>query len=743
MAEPNNGAAPLLSIVVPTRNEAGNIAPLLERLADSLPPVAYEIIFVDDSTDTTPQIISELMAQPGSHVSLIHRSADQRNGLSGAVVEGLAAARGDWVCVMDADLQHPPEAVGQLLIQAERTSADLVVASRRADFTGPVGLSRARALTSQSLTILARGLFPRVLKNVSDPLTGYFLVRRSALDVSSLQPEGFKILLEILVRHPELHVTEIFFDFAQRNEGQSKANLNEGLRYFQHLTRLRWSVNHHLARFLLVIVLAVSINLMLLATLVGRLDWPLLPGAAVAGVATILSLLAGEAWVFSDRQTSTSNHRPLWTLLLGTLYLLLIYLPMLVVMSRLGVPYLLSAVVALSIAGFVYYLFSEYWIWTRGLIMRPRKESYYNIHGLLIIASQVPLAELDHFEVSVEPSSIDLQVRVDRHGTPSLPPGALSYDEHLGRFGFSLAALPGDYSEIIVSPLLESSPAFLYTNVVEPMVHWMLVSRGYAFLPVAAVATSTKSATEISESLIEDATQPQAILFAGAADMAYGLVQLAGNSDLGFMGDDRVILGEDGLVHAFPKPVTVNQAMLNQASAATRAVAPLAVQRIVYSRRIRQLGIWLGARRLPAATFNSYLQRIIPQPKYELSELAPRIQTVDLAKAGKLVLFEPNVAAGSIPLGARVDVLVANGWLASGTTSGFQPLAHLSAELARWDGIDWIALEQHISRQGLLAVEVQIRSGLAGNWWEQLPNVPPATADLRISSPSTVTAPQT
>lgn len=735
MAEPHSTPV-RLSVVVPTRNEAGNVALLLERLAASLSAVAYEVIFVDDSTDDTPTVLAQLAREHDGQVRVIFRPPERRNGLSGAVVEGMAAARGEWVCVMDADLQHPPEAVARLLAQAERSGADLIVASRRADFTGPMGLSRARALTSQSLTILARGLFPRVLKNVSDPLTGFFLVRRSALDLDRLQPEGFKILLEILVRHPELHVSEIYFDFAQRNEGQSKADLHEGVRYFRHLTRLRWSVNRHLARFLLVILAAVALNLVLLAALVDRGGWSLPTGAAVAGVITVVALLLGEAWVFSDRPQGLSRHRLLRTLLLGPLYLILIYLPVVLVLSRLGVPTLLAALLALSLAGFVYYLFSEYWIWTRGLTMHSRTESYYDVHGLLTVVSQVPLSDLQHFEIAHEPARIDLRVRVDRHGTPNLPPDALKYDEQLGRFGFSVAVMPGDYSEVVVSPLLESSPGFLYTNVVEPVLHWLLVTRGLAFLPVAAVAAPTGEESGATEIL------PEAQLLSGTPDMAHGLVQMAGEHPLGFMGDDRVILAGDGLVWAFPKPVTINQAMLDQASAATRAVAPLTVQRLVYSRRIRRLGIWLGAQRLPAATFNSYVQRLIPQPKYDLQELVPNVRVVEQARAAGLILFEPNGPGPTPTDTGRIDDLVSRGWPTSGSADGFQPLATLSAALANWGGEDWIAVEQAIARQGLRAFQVQVRQGQTQNWWEQLAAEPNHAPTRHLSASNALVAPQ-
>src|SRR5512138_1704090 len=127
-----------LSVIVPTRNEAGNVEVLLERIRNafsggSFTGSAVEVIFVDDSTDETPDVVETAARQyPELHVRLIHRPAEQRaDGLGGAVVKGLAAALSPYACVMDADLQHPPEMVPLLLRAAREKQADLVVATRR------------------------------------------------------------------------------------------------------------------------------------------------------------------------------------------------------------------------------------------------------------------------------------------------------------------------------------------------------------------------------------------------------------------------------------------------------------------------------------------------------------------------------------------------------------------------------------------------------------------------------------
>ena len=703
-----------LTVIVPTRNEAGNVGPLLDRLGEALAGQSFEVLFMDDSTDATPELITAQATVRPFPVRLIARPPARRNGLSGAVVEGMAAAAGRWLCVIDADLQHPPERIPHLLAQANRTAADIVVASRQADWLGPVGLSRARALTSQLLTILARMVFPRVLKNVSDPLTGFFLARRAAVDTAALQPEGFKILLELLVRHPDLRVTELHFDFAPRHEGQSKADLNEGMRFFRHLTRLRLTVNQHLIRFLVLVALVVAGNLALLVGLAAGTGWPVLRAAAVAGIVTIIAVLLGEAWVFSDRPRGPARRRLAALLLLGTLFLLLIYLPAIWLLAvRLGAPYPLAGLAAVLLAGLAYYALSEQWIWTRGLMMRPRASTHYDIHGIVTVASQVPLDDLAHFQTAAPPPRIDLQLRLDRHGTPSRVPGAICYDEHLGRFGFGLTVIPGDFTEIVVSPLLETSPAFLYTNVVEPVLRWLLLTRGYV-LPRAGGVVEPEPGGG------------RAVLVSGPADMGYGLGRLCAGGRLAFLGDDRVLLGRDGRARGFPKPVTARSEMRPEGGAA-RAAVGLRLQRLLYSRPVRRLGLWLSERRLPAATLNTYLQRLIPQPKHPLHALVPGVVYGDAAPPALLLLPEPHGAT----LTAAVAALLDEG----DTAFGFQPYPLLLGELARWGGRDWPAEERAILAAALAGCE-RIPWQPGERWWEQVEPLvrrQPPTSDQRLT----------
>jgi dolichol-phosphate mannosyltransferase len=229
-----------VSLIVPTRNEAENVSELLVRL-DRLPAgVLGEVIFVDDSDDDTPAAIAYLAPSVHFSVDVIHREpGDRVGGLSGAVVEGFRRGRGEWLGVMDADLQHPPEVLAELFATGQSAGADIVCATRNVNGGARDGLGAARDLISKSFTTVARRAFPRRLRGVSDPMSGFFLVRRAALQPEALRPTGFKILLEILVRTPGLRRAEVGYEFAARFAGDSKASLKEGVVYLRHLARLR------------------------------------------------------------------------------------------------------------------------------------------------------------------------------------------------------------------------------------------------------------------------------------------------------------------------------------------------------------------------------------------------------------------------------------------------------------------------------------------------------------------------
>ncbi|HUK72323.1 MAG TPA: glycosyltransferase [Streptosporangiaceae bacterium] len=234
------GQAPALSVIVPTRNEAENIRPLLIGLADALAGIDAEVLIVDDSDDATPEIARQAARLSALPIRVHSRPQGQRGGgLGGAVLVGLSEALGPVCAVMDADLQHPPELL-ETLLRVSRTGADLVVASRYRDEGGAEGLG---GWYRRAVSTLATGVAKRVLRpelaGVSDPMSGFFLVRRSCLDLPSLHPQGFKVLLELLVHSPQASVAEVPYTFGVRHSGVSKAGTRDGVTYLRRLAELR------------------------------------------------------------------------------------------------------------------------------------------------------------------------------------------------------------------------------------------------------------------------------------------------------------------------------------------------------------------------------------------------------------------------------------------------------------------------------------------------------------------------
>ncbi|KOV58657.1 dolichol-phosphate mannosyltransferase [Streptomyces sp. NRRL WC-3618] len=229
-----------VTIVVPTFNESANIGELLRRITESVPTrLPCEVIFVDDSTDDTPEVITEAAQDCPFPVTVIHRE-EAVGGLGGAVVEGLKAATSDWIVVMDGDCQHPPSLVPELVATGERANAGLVVASRYIKGGSRAGLAGSyRVAVSRLATWLTKSLFPRRLHGISDPMSGFFAIRRSAVTADILQPLGYKILLELAVRSRPRQVAEVPFVFQDRFAGESKSTAQEGLRFLRHLVGLR------------------------------------------------------------------------------------------------------------------------------------------------------------------------------------------------------------------------------------------------------------------------------------------------------------------------------------------------------------------------------------------------------------------------------------------------------------------------------------------------------------------------
>ncbi|HEY8738136.1 MAG TPA: glycosyltransferase [Candidatus Dormibacteraeota bacterium] len=226
-----------LSVVIPTKNEADNIAALSEALHDALRGISFEVVVVDDSSDDMTRPVLRRTAAADARWRVLERAPEDQTGLGSAVVAGIAVSRGAAICVMDGDLQHPPRIIPKLL-EAIEAGAGVAVASRYMPGGSRAGLGGTmRVWASRLCTWAAQFVFPEA-RRTSDPLSGFFCARRSAVAGIELRPMGFKILLEVLVLAPRQRVADVPFIFGTRHSGESKASTRQAVLYLQHLLSL-------------------------------------------------------------------------------------------------------------------------------------------------------------------------------------------------------------------------------------------------------------------------------------------------------------------------------------------------------------------------------------------------------------------------------------------------------------------------------------------------------------------------
>jgi dolichol-phosphate mannosyltransferase len=301
----SSGRRVRLSLVLPTYNERDNVAEMIRRLTEILAgPLDsdYELIVVDDdSPDGTWEVAQWLTARyPRVRVM---RRRDER-GLGSAVIRGWQAARGDVLAVIDADLQHPPEVTVELWREIER-GADLAVASRHAGGGGVGEWSLVRRVLSRGAQIVGLLLLPGVLGRVSDPMSGYFMVRRAAVAGRRLSPLGYKILLEVIGRGGIGRIAEVGYVFRERAQGESKVTWRLYVDYLRHLGRLRLATLPlaRFARFAAVGLSGLVIDMSVLGALSDprALGWGLTEGKIVAAELAIANnFLWNDAWTFRD-----------------------------------------------------------------------------------------------------------------------------------------------------------------------------------------------------------------------------------------------------------------------------------------------------------------------------------------------------------------------------------------------------------------------------------------------------------
>jgi dolichol-phosphate mannosyltransferase len=310
----------MISVVFPTYNEARSIQEVLRRASAALREAGedHELIVVDDSSPDGTAGLAEALA---SEIPVRVLQRPGRQGLATAVVAGWRIARGDVLGAMDADLQHPPEVLARLATALRNQNAEVAIATR----SGPGGGSAedwswARRLNSWGARHLAACVLPRTLADVSDPMSGMFLVRARALEGVRLEPTGYKILLEVLGKAHYRSLAQVPFMFQARSLGSSKLGMRESLQYLVHLGRLARSTGQLRSwmRYATVGFIGAVVNVAVLTFLAERRAWPV--GGALA-VAIPVALVSNFFWnwlfTFRTSQASGAVASPSLTPLLG------------------------------------------------------------------------------------------------------------------------------------------------------------------------------------------------------------------------------------------------------------------------------------------------------------------------------------------------------------------------------------------------------------------------------------------
>jgi dolichol-phosphate mannosyltransferase len=300
-----------VTIVSPTYNEAENVTRLAHEVGTVLSGIDYELLIADDdSPDRTWAVAQELGGQ-NPRVRVLRRTKNR--GLSPAVIEGFLSSSSDYVGVIDADLQHDPAILPQM-IAALDSGAEIAVGSRYVEGGGTGTWNIARRFQSWVATKLARTFLGVEL---TDPMSGYFILRRDDFNRihEQLDSSGFKILLEIIARLAPSKPEEVPYTFRERVAGQSKLSSKVVLQYLGQLWRLS-SVSRYMSvrfiKFALVGASGTIVNLcafVAFARLFGLRDWRISASATL--LANLTNYIFNNAWTFVDR-----GHRG-WSLLRG------------------------------------------------------------------------------------------------------------------------------------------------------------------------------------------------------------------------------------------------------------------------------------------------------------------------------------------------------------------------------------------------------------------------------------------
>lgn len=345
----------------------------------------------------------------------------------------------------------------------------------------------------------------------------------------------------------------------------------------------------------------------------------------------------------------------------------------------------------------------------------------YNLHNIIKVSSMYELPELEYFRVPALTSDPDIFIRLERRGKkdrrraerPGVAPRRsndnLHYVESLGRYGFEVSISNKDRVNVAISPILRFSRHVLYTHVVEPLLRWSFVRKGYALVHAACVSFDG-----------------QAVLVTGQTDTGKTstILRTLENYGCSFLSDDMTIVCKDGRVLSFPKPLTISSHTLSAVHANSSLTwwerIALQFQSRLHSRSGRRVGLNLSKFRLPAATMNAIAQMIVPPPNYMIHRIIPKATYANYATLTRAVIIERGSEfVEALKHQQAVETFVRN--VEDAYVS--PPYPTLARSLSQWNGQDLHPREQAIIDDALKTVPTIRLRDPKFNWWQRLPIV--------------------
>lgn len=361
------------------------------------------------------------------------------------------------------------------------------------------------------------------------------------------------------------------------------------------------------------------------------------------------------------------------------------------------------------------------------------KSFNYNIHNVVTVVSEVGLPELEPFLVDTPVLRPTIDVRIGQsdpkerkwvetksNGFPRMyydansgspNPKRLCYDESLGPLGFRAEIAFGGTIELMGSPILAHSPHVLYTNLVEPVLRWTFVTKGYALVHGACVAFGDDAFIVTARTDTGKTTTLLLILNQ----------QRRGTDKARFISDDLTLVSPDGCVMTYPKPMTISAHTVRAVNAKllTRGERwALPFQSRIHSRGGRKFALSLTQSFLPMASVNAWVQRIIPPPKYHVHQLVPGVKMAREAKLKGMFIIERGEDA-ILPLDSQeaTDILLKN----CDDAYGFPPYHSIKDFLIKRDGQNLQEIEKQLITDAFSKLPATLLRSRDSDWWRLIP----------------------